>query len=173
MSTFLDQIIQSVAQIVTRSSPTKVEVVYLNDERFSVGETLVFQESRIEATIQTIIEGQYVDLTEQYVLDDGQRPDMSDYSRLVRVDDKLPSKQLLVIFNHYTILRVMMVMSSLYYLMVQIDLKMIYQIFLIQTTLINLVLLDSDTLDFRPRVTPFGTEVLVSLHLIMIQEIFL
>ena len=28
---------------------------------------------------------------------------MSDYSRLVRVDDKLPSKQLLVIFNHYTI----------------------------------------------------------------------
>ena len=46
-----------------------------------------------------------------------------------------------------------MVMSSLYYLMVQIDLKMIYQIFLIQTTLINLVLpRDSDTLDFRPRV---------------------
>ena len=35
---------------------------------------------------------------------------------------------------------------------------MIYQIFLIQTTLINLVLLESDTLDFRPRVTPFGTE---------------
>ena len=44
-----------VAQIVTRSSPTKVEVVYLNDERFSVGETLVFQESRIEGLSRPLL----------------------------------------------------------------------------------------------------------------------
>lgn len=149
----------AVAQIVTRSSPTKVEVVYLNDERFSVGETLVFQESRIEATIQTIIEGQYVDLTEQYVLDDGQRPDISDYSRLVRVDDKLPSKQLLVIFNHYTI--------------PESDDGDVFTVLSYGADRFKSDIPDifdpnnfnqfsfaraSDTLDFRPRVAPFGTE---------------
>ncbi len=149
----------AIAQIVTRSSSTKVEVVYLNDDRFSVGETLTFQESKIQGTIQAVINGSYVDLTEQYILDDGQRPDFSDYSRLVRVENKVPTKQLLVIFNHYnipdsddgdafTVLsygadRFKSNIPSIF------DPNNFNQFSFARA---------SDTLDFRPRVTPFGNE---------------
>lgn len=149
----------AVAQIITRVSPTKVEVVYLNDERFSVGETLTFQESTIEATIQSVIDGRYVDLTEQYVLDDGQRPDFSDYSRLVRVENKVPTKQLLVIFNHYTIpdsddgdaFTVLSYGADRF----KNDIPDIFEPNNFNQFSFARA---SDTLDFRPRVSPFGTE---------------
>jgi hypothetical protein len=149
----------AVAQIVTRVSPTKVEVVYLNDDRFAVGETLTFQESTIEATIQSVIDGRYVDLTDQYVLDDGQRPDFSDYSRLVRVENKVPTKQLLVIFNHYTIpdsddgdaFTVLSYGADRF----KNDIPDIFEPNNFNQFSFARA---SDTLDFRPRVTPFGTE---------------
>jgi hypothetical protein len=149
----------AVAQIVTRSSPTKVEIVYLNDDRFSVGETLTFQESKIEGTIQAIIEGRYVDITEQYILDDGQRPDFSDYSRLVRVENKVPTKQLLVIFNHYVIpdsddgdaFTVLSYGADRF----KNDIPDIFDPNNFNQFSFARA---SDTLDFRPRVAPFGTE---------------
>jgi len=148
---------QSVAKIVTRSSPTSVEIVYLNDERFIVGEEVTFQESGIIGTIQSIIFGDYVDRTNDYILDDGQRQDIYDYARLVRNPGiKIPAKQLLVIFDHYTILStdegdaftVLSYDAERY----KTDIPTIYNPN--STSAFNIVRA-SDTIDFRPRVSPF------------------
>ena len=41
----------AIAQIVTRSSATKVEIVYLTDNKFAVGENVTFEESGINCSI--------------------------------------------------------------------------------------------------------------------------
>ena len=149
----------AVAQVVTRSTPTRVEVVYLNDDRFAIGEKLTFQESRIEGTVQSIIDGNYVDITEDFVLDDGQRPDIYDYSRLVRVNsDKIPTKQLVIVFNHYTILDTDEgdAFTVLSYGADRFT-KNIPSIFNPNAIGEFQFVRASDTIDFRPRVAPFGT----------------
>lgn len=148
----------ALAQIVTRSSPTEIEIVYLNDQRFAIGEQITFQESGIIGTIQAITNGQYVDRTDDYVLDAGQRPDIYDYSRIVRNDGiKVPSKRLLVIYNHYTILStdegdaftVLSYDAERYK-------KDIPTIFYPNTINQFSFVRATDTIDFRPRVSPFS-----------------
>jgi len=95
---------RAVAQLVTRSSSTQVEFVYLNNNRFEVGETVTFKESNIESNIQSIRPGSYVDLTNNFTLDKGQKDQYYDYSRIVRSEGGVvPSKKLMVIFNHYQV----------------------------------------------------------------------
>lgn len=94
----------ALAQIVTRLSPTEIEIVYLNNDRFSVGEEITFKESGIIGTIQSITIGSYIDRTSDFILDKGQRPDIYDYSRISRrTGTSEPTKQLVIIFNHYTV----------------------------------------------------------------------
>ena len=95
---------RALAQIVTRLSSTEVEVVYLNEDRFTPGEQLTFEESSIVAGLQGITNGLYIDRTDEYTLDKGQRPDIYDYSRIVRNGGSPePSKRITVIYDHYTI----------------------------------------------------------------------
>ena len=94
----------AIAQIVTRSSATVVEFVYLNSKTFSVGEVVDFEESDISSIIQSITLGNYQNITNKYSLDKGHREDYLDYSRIVRKrDGYIPSHKLLVIYNNYTI----------------------------------------------------------------------
>ena len=94
----------AIAQIVTRSSATKVEVVHLNSNRFSVGEVVDFQESNITTTVQVVNEGAYQDITDNFYLDKGQREHYYDYSRLVRKNNSyIPSHKLMAIFDYYSI----------------------------------------------------------------------
>lgn len=94
----------AIAQLVTRYSSTEVEIVYLNSKRFSVGETVTFEESNIVTNIQIITKGSYLDITNRYVLDKGQKDQYYDYSKIVRTKDGIaPSRQFLVIFNYYSI----------------------------------------------------------------------
>ena len=94
----------AIAQIVTRSSATEVEVVYLNSNRFVVGELVDFQESAIATTVQVINEGDYQDITNKFYLDKGNKEQYYDYSRIVRKNDGyIPTHQLLVIFDYYSI----------------------------------------------------------------------
>jgi len=94
----------AIAQVVTRSSATKVEIVYLNSNKFVVGEVATFGESNIISTVQAVNEGNYQDITSKYTLDKGVRDQFYDYARIVRGNDNyIPSHRLMVIFNHYTI----------------------------------------------------------------------
>ena len=141
----------ALAQIVTRSSATVVEIVYLNSNKFTVGEIAEFQESNIKSTIQTINIGNYQNVTNQYTLDKGQREQYYDYSRLVRKSDSyVPTYQLLVIFDYYD------VPSN--------DLGDVYTVnsydgerFKSDIPYLPSGVRSSDTLDFRPRVARFNS----------------
>ena len=94
----------AIAQIVTRSSATVVEFVYLNSKTFNVGEVVDFEESDITSIIQSITLGNYQNITKKYSLDKGHREDYLDYSRIIRKNDGyIPSHKLLVIYNNYTV----------------------------------------------------------------------
>ena len=93
----------AVAQVVTRSSSTKVEISYLNSSKFSVGEIVTFDESRIVSTVQVVDDGNFQDITQEYTLDKGQRDQFYDYGRIVRKNNYIPSRQLLVIFNWFDV----------------------------------------------------------------------
>jgi len=140
----------AVAQIVTLpSSGTEVEFVYLNSQRFQVGELVSFDESTIKSSIQSITIGSYINLTNNYTLDKGQKEQFYDYSKIIRnANASAPSKKLLIIFNHYDIASneqgdVFTVNS--------------YQKerFLTDIPTIIKNVRASDTLDFRPRVSEF------------------
>ena len=94
----------AIAQITDRVSATIVEIAYLTQNKFTVGETVTFEESNIITNLQGITEGSYLDVTSSYTLDKGQRQSFYDYSRIVRnAGERVPNRRLTIIFNHYTI----------------------------------------------------------------------
>jgi hypothetical protein len=97
---------KTVARVVTKSkiSSNSVGIVYLNSNRFVEGEEVVFQESNISSQIDSIILGSYNDITSSFSLDNGQRNQYYDYSRIVRrKGEREPSRRLLVVFDHYVV----------------------------------------------------------------------
>jgi len=94
----------AIGQLVTRSSSTEVEFVYLNSRKFQAGENVTFEESQITSSIQLITKGSYLDITNRFILDKGQKEQYYDYSKIVRIQGAAtPSKKILVIFNRYDI----------------------------------------------------------------------
>ena len=94
----------AVGQIVTRSSATAIEFVYLNSNKFALNETVRFEESNLSGAISAITVGDFVDKTHEYTLDKGQREQYYDYSRIVRNSDSyIPIRKLLVIFDYYQV----------------------------------------------------------------------
>ena len=95
---------RAIGQVVNRVSDTEVEFVYLNANKFNIGELATFKESNIEAVIQVYTSGNYTNRTSNYRLDTGHRAQYADYSRIVRKSNaNLPAKKLLVIFNKYQV----------------------------------------------------------------------
>ena len=100
----------TLARIVTNNSTTpstgddnKLGIVYLNDQKFDPGENVVFKESNIISTLESITLGKYKNITNNFNLDKGQRDEYYDYSRLIRVGTQVPEKRLLIVYDHYTI----------------------------------------------------------------------
>jgi len=94
---------RSVAQIVNKTSST-IEFVPLNENKFEVGENVVFKESSINAIIQQITPGSYINRTTNYILDKGHKNQYCDYSKLIRKSGSaIPARQLLVILDYYKV----------------------------------------------------------------------
>ena len=94
---------RAVGQIVERTA-TDISFVYLNANRFILGENVTFKESSINSVLQEIVNGNYVDRTDNYVLDKGHTRQISDYSRIRRkAKFGIPSKRLLVVFDQYEV----------------------------------------------------------------------
>jgi hypothetical protein len=94
----------SVAQIVNKPSSTDIQFVYLNSNKFVVGELVTFSESNIQSSIQAITSGSYLNITDRYSLDKGQKEQYYDYSRIVRNRGTVsPSRKLLIIFDKYVV----------------------------------------------------------------------
>ena len=140
----------AVGQIVTRKSTSEIEIVYLNDQKFDPGETVLFKESLIESPISSITIGQYVNRTGDYTLDNGQRDEYYGYSRIIKkFGVETPSRRLLVIFDKFTTSAAQGINGDL------------FTISSYNTELENIPLNSSgvrlsDLLDFRPRVADFN-----------------
>ena len=94
----------AIAQITDRVSATIVEIAYLTQNKFTVGEAVTFEESNIITNLQGITEGSFLDVTSSYTLDKGQRQSFYDYSRIVRnAGERVPNRRLTVVVNHYSV----------------------------------------------------------------------
>ena len=97
----------AIARVVANNAggdANSLEIVYLNSSKFVTGETVVFDESNIQTTIETITIGNKKDLTNSYKLDKGQNPEFYDYSSIIRNSGVAePSNPLLIIFDYYSI----------------------------------------------------------------------
>ena len=94
----------TIARIVTKESANKLGIVYLNENKFSLGESVVFEESEINSQIDSITKGNYIDITGSYVLNRGQKNQYYDYSRIERRKNiHEPSRSLLIVFDHYAV----------------------------------------------------------------------
>ena len=94
---------RAIGQIVSRTSNT-IDFVYLNANKFTVGEQVKFDESGIESILQGVTTGNFLDRTNNFTLDKGQKRQFYDISRIVRKSKSaVPSKKLLIIFNKYEV----------------------------------------------------------------------
>ncbi len=102
----------AIARVVTNNTTTnpssgsanKLGIVYLNGNKFSVGEVATFEESNINTQIDSITNGNYSDITQSFKLNRGQKNQYYDYSRIVRnKNTQEPSRRLIIVFDHYTV----------------------------------------------------------------------
>ena len=136
------------AQLITRVDGENVEVAYFTDTKFVLGELITFQESNIETTVQAITLGNNINVTQKYSLDKGQREQYYDYSRIVRKPTlSSPSRRLLVIFNSYI---VPTTDTGDLFTVNSYD----QERFTSDVPHLDNNLRATDTLDFRPRVSP-------------------
>tara|TARA_S200002703_G_scaffold154321_1_gene156948 strand:+ start:17172 stop:24692 length:7521 start_codon:yes stop_codon:yes gene_type:complete len=92
-----------VARVVSKDG-SKVNIVYLTSDKFIQGQNVKFEESNIQSSIQSISFGNYKDITRSYILDNGQRKEYCDYSRIVRKPQSSePTKRLTIVFDHYVV----------------------------------------------------------------------
>jgi hypothetical protein len=140
----------AIARIVSKPAANTLGIVYLNDSKFVTNEIVTFEESNINTNISSIIIGTYRNITSKYTLDKGQKEQYYDYSRIVRRNEESPpSKQLLIVFDHYS------VPSN--------DTGDVFTVnsYAAERFSSDIPYIDksniraSDTLDFRPRVSPF------------------
>jgi hypothetical protein len=95
---------KAVARVVSKPFSNVLGIVYLNSERFSVSESVLFEDSNIITPVEVITPGKYKDITNSYTLDKGQKDQYYDYSRIIRNKNITePSKQLLIIFDYYSV----------------------------------------------------------------------
>ena len=98
------RVISTNAEINGSADPNSIEIVYLNNSSFVTGEVVTFTESNIQSSIELIVTGVRKDLTTSYKLDKGQNTEFYDYSSIIRNQGvPEPTRQLLVIFDHYTV----------------------------------------------------------------------
>ena len=136
----------AVARVVDVISPTSISFVYENQNTFELNESISLKTSGIVATLTSVLPGDR-NLLKNYTLDDGQRLEFADYSRIVRKSDaEKPTRKLRIIFDYLlnnensgTIETV----NSYNTLSYSKDIPFVFDRFA------------SDFIDFRPRVTPF------------------
>ena len=96
---------KAIARVVSiDSGNNQISVVYLTDSKFTLLETLDFEESNAVATVQALVPGKYNNVTSSYMLDKGQKNQYYDYSRIVRnAGAFVPHRKLLIIYNRYDV----------------------------------------------------------------------
>tara|TARA_R100001460_G_scaffold10207_2_gene24138 strand:- start:891 stop:8294 length:7404 start_codon:yes stop_codon:yes gene_type:complete len=94
---------RAIGQVVNRNA-NDVEIVYLNGNSFIVGEKVKFDESAIQSILQGIDTGNFVDRTNNFILNSGHTKEYCGLSRIVRkAKSAIPSRKLLVVYDQYQV----------------------------------------------------------------------
>lgn len=92
-----------VNKVNTNGNPDSLKYVYLNTFEFSEGEVIKGKDSTTQAQIFSKTIGDK-NITQNFLLDNGHRDTIYDYSRITRKSNVLePTKKLKVVFQNYTI----------------------------------------------------------------------
>jgi len=90
-------------RVDTNGNPNSLEYVYLNTFEFSEGEVVKGKDSAIQAQISSKTFGDK-NITQNFLLDNGQRDTIYDYSRITRKSNVIePTKKLKIVFQNYII----------------------------------------------------------------------
>ena len=90
----------AVARVVSVVSGTAISFVYENQNTFEIGENISLKTSGIFAKLTSVLPGDR-NLLKNYTLDDGQRLEFADFSRIVRKSGaEKPTRRLRIIFDH-------------------------------------------------------------------------
>jgi hypothetical protein len=92
----------AVATLVSTTS-NKVNLVYLNENRFIANEEVTFEVSNIKATVFSVAVGDK-NIRNSYTFDNGYRKEFLDFSRIIRnSNSESPTRKLKIVYNNYTI----------------------------------------------------------------------
>ena len=137
----------AVARVVVVQA-TQLSFVYENENVFEVGENISLKTSGIFATITGVTPGDR-NILKNFKLDNGQRVEFADFSRLIRKSNvEKPSRKLRVIFDHLENNEVsgnIETVNSYNGLDYSTEIPYVFDNYA------------SDFIDFRPRVAPYNT----------------
>ena len=81
----------------------KVNLIYLNENRFIINEEVKFEVSNIKATVFSVTVGDK-NIRNSYTFDNGYRKEFLDFSRIIRNSNtESPTRKLKIVYNNYTI----------------------------------------------------------------------
>ena len=145
----------AVALVVEKPNNTTLGIVFLNQNTFDVGETIKTQKSGVNAVVTSTTSGDK-NITNQYLLDNNQKPTYYDYSFIERKKDfEAPTNRLKIVFKNF------FVTSD--------DTGDFYTASSYPTDSKNLISVNSnynefvsDLIDIRPRVAAYNTSSAIS-----------
>ena len=135
------------AMILGKSGTTKVDVIFKNNNAYIEGEEVKFQESGVRAILSNVESGDN-NIRANYRLDNGQRQEYYDFSRLVRKQGfPEPQGRLKIYFDHYVISSQDSgdVITASSYDAKDYDTVPVFD-----------EIRNTDVIDFRPRVAPYS-----------------
>ena len=136
----------AVARVVSVVSGTSISFVYENQNTFEIGENISLKTSGIFASLTSVLPGDR-NILQNYTLDDGQKLEFADYSRIVRKSEaEKPTRKLRIIFDYLLnneTTGTIETVNSYNTLSYSKDIPFVFDRFA------------SDFIDFRPRVVPF------------------
>ena len=93
----------AVANFVGSDSVNTIDVVYLNENRFSLNETIISDETNISGEVFSVVLGDK-NIKNSFIFDNGQRSEYYDYSRIIRKSEvSSPTKKIKIVYNQYSI----------------------------------------------------------------------
>jgi len=94
---------KAVARVVSALSATEIEIVYLNEKVFSIGENITAETSKVGCVCGNIGPSDK-NITNDYTVDNGQRNSFYDYGRIVLKKGRpKPKRKIRVIFQNFEV----------------------------------------------------------------------
>lgn len=95
--------ISNAVAVLVSNTTNKVDVVYLNENRFVINEEVTFEVSNIKATAFSVAVGDK-NIRDFYIFDNGYRKEFLDFSRIIRKSNfESPTRKIKIVYNNYTI----------------------------------------------------------------------